>query len=105
MGTSFLFVCNNCGYEKQSSGKLDRGFEAVVKPYICYDCKELEDILVGHVGQIFEPDNIPDELDPSEFYTCSCGSKNIIEWDTKKRPCPKCGTKMNKSNSEIIMWD
>lgn len=105
MGSTFLFTCKKCGYQKESSGKLDYGFTSVVKPYICKRCNELVDVLVGYKAEIFEPNKIPDEFGKSDFYTCKCGSKGITEWDTVKQPCPKCGNKMDRSDSFKILWD
>ena len=126
MGSSHIFKCNKCGYEKESSGALDWGFRAVVEPHICNDCNELTDVIVGDSNygpdtvdmfdlpqkeyikkKKLDKDNLPDELENKEdFYKCwECGSKNLTVWDTRKKPCPKCGGRMKNTHTIVTMWD
>ena len=113
MGTSYTFNCNKCNYSVQTSGKHDVGMHAVTDTYVCNSCKEIVDVLVGLHGETFLKEKIhllklqDDFLDESEFYSCpECGLVDIIEWDKKKKPCPKCGGKMKiDKNGEIILWD
>ena len=51
MGTAYLFKCTNCDYSTESSGKKDWGMCGTVRPYICNDCKELTDVLIGKFGE------------------------------------------------------
>jgi len=103
MGSSYTFTCTNCGYQAESSGKLDSGMMAVVEPYICNNCNELTDVLVGEFGYKIDKSDLAD--DKKDYYLCSnCSSQNITLWDTKLKPCPKCGGKMKKGQ-EVIMWD
>jgi len=105
MGQSYTFKCYKCAYYKESSGKLDCGFLAVVEPYICNDCHELTDVLVGEHGEKFPIQTLTKEK-LKEFYNCGeCKSKNIAIWDTRKKPCPKCGSRMKKDPKTILLWD
>ena len=47
MGTRYTFKCNKCGYDVESTGDLDYGFHAVLRPYICNDCNIVTDAIVG----------------------------------------------------------
>lgn len=98
MGTAFLYQCSSCGYQTESSGKLDFGMVGVVEPFICSDCKELVDILICSIEEI-------QNQNPKTLLCSNCKSKNIIKWKTLNRPCPKCGGKMNKSGDLVIHWD
>ena len=43
-----------------------------------------------------------------DFHKCpECSSDtNLVKWNNRKRPCPKCNGKMEKdSNGEMILWD
>lgn len=76
---------------------------AVVEPYICNNCKELTDVLVGEYGHKIKKSDLTD--DKKDYYLCSnCYSENITIWNIKKRPCPKCGNNMRKGQ-EAILWD
>ena len=52
MGTYFKYHCNKCEYETYSSGKFDYGLFAVVKPFICDNCKDVFDVQIGEEGQV-----------------------------------------------------
>lgn len=105
MGQTFIYKCSNCGYEVETSGKKDFGMRSVVKPYICNDCKVITDVLIGEFGEEFSKDKKPDGY--SDFYKCTeCGGENISVWNTTKKPCPKCGSKMKTDpDSPIMLWD
>jgi transcription initiation factor IIE alpha subunit len=111
MGTNFMFKCKNCGYQVMSSGGLDYGMVAVVQTYRCKSCKEIVDVCVGEYSQTYtreEAKNKNKDETNLDFYVCpECMSgKSLVKWNKRKRPCPKCGEKLEKSvNSEIIMWD
>ena len=103
MGTKYIFRCHKCGYEVKSFGKLDHGRMAVVEPYICNDCNELTDVLVGEFSHKFANNDLPD--DGNDYYSCSnCKSENITIWNIKKKPCPKCNHKMKRGHS-IVDWN
>lgn len=113
MGTSFTFRCNKCTYSVLTSGKHDVGMLAVTDTYICSSCNEIVDVLVGLRGETFLKEEIQDktievdDINDFEFYSCpKCNSKDIIEWDRKRKPCPKCNGKMKKDkNDEMFLWD
>lgn len=103
MGSSYTFTCTNCGYQEESSGKLDSGMMSVVEPHICNDCNEITDVLVEEYGHKIDKSDLANKK--KDYYLCStCSSENIILWDTKLKPCPKCETKMKKGQ-EAFMWD
>ena len=47
------------------------------------------------------------EYKQGDFYKCTnCGGTNITIWDTKLKPCPKCGGEMKKDTLRgMILWD
>jgi DNA-directed RNA polymerase subunit RPC12/RpoP len=105
MGTSYIFKCNKCDYEVRSSGKLDRGKMAVVKPYICSVCKEVFDVLVGKHGQVILEESLNDEQ-KEEFYKCpECNGRQLTEWNPRYHKCPKCTGRMLKDDIDIELWD
>jgi hypothetical protein len=105
VGTSYLFRCNHCGYAVESSGQLDFGMLAVVEPYICSDCKELTDVLVGVRGEVFPFDKLSAKQ-KRELYRCDkCKSRKIEKWDAQKQSCPKCGKRMKKDDTPTMSWD
>lgn len=105
MGQIYRYKCTNCNYEVETSGKKDFGMIAVVRPYICNDCKIITDVLIGETGKVFNKGKLTN--DQKDFYKCSnCKGENIIVWNNKKKPCPKCGNKMKKDPKKpMIMWD
>jgi len=107
MGSIGRYKCNKCGYQVDTTCGLDYGLFAVVDTYVCQNCNEISDIMVGSTGMVIPPEEISKE-DEKEFmyYTCECGSKNIVKWDVKKRPCPKCDKgKMIKDKDFLVLWD
>jgi hypothetical protein len=113
MGTIYTYRCNKCNYSVQTSGKLDYGMLAVTNTYICNSCKQIVDVLVGLRGETFHKEEIKikkennDEIYDFKFYSCpSCDFDDITEWDTKRKPCPKCDGQMRKGkNDEMLLWD
>ena len=112
MGTSFTFKCNKCSYEVMTSGKHDFGMLAVTDTYICKTCNEIVDVCVGEYGKTYTKEEIVLKTIKSEneldFHKCpECSSDtNLVKWNNRKRPCPKCNGKMEKdSNGEMILWD
>ncbi len=78
---------------------------SVVETYICQDCKELTDALIGERGKIFNRKHLTVKQ-KKDFYCCGrCGSSNIKIWNPEERPCPKCGAKLSKPDMPDIMWD
>ncbi len=112
MGTCFTYKCNKCGYEVLTSGKLDSGMLAVVDTYICKSCNNIVDVTIGECGKTYTKEEIALKKIKSEngldFYQCpECNSvTNLVKWNKRARPCPKCEGKMLKdSNGEMILWD
>ncbi len=117
MGTRYTFKCNKCGYDVESTGDLDYGFHAVLRPYICNDCNIVTDAIVGIQGMEYPKewienprgDEVPEFVleEKDDFYTCEeCNGKNLTIWNPKWRKCPKCSgrMKLNKSGM-VICWD
>jgi len=111
LGSLYTFKCNSCDYEVESVGKQDRGFTAVLKPYICNDCKEVCDVLIGDINGVI-PEDMLDKLllsnfELDDFYNCSnCKSKNLTEWNSENYNCPKCdGTMAKDKNKPVLLWD
>ena len=118
-----MVIYYKCDYDVMSSGGLDWGMRAVVRPYICNDCNIVTDVLVGLHGKEYprelleHPDSneIPgfarlEDEEKQEFYTCTeCKGKNIILWNPRWRRCPKCGGRMLRDESKgpegILCWD
>ena len=106
MGQWYLFKCTKCDYRVESSGELDYGMQAVVRPFICNDCKEVVDVTVGEYGQVLDKNN-PPEFDSEDFYICPiCKGENLTVWYPRYRKCPKCGGWMKRDNDKpIVLWD
>lgn len=112
MGQKFSYKCDKCGYSVITSAGHDVGMLAVTDTYICNLCKKIVDVTVGVYGETFLNEEISlkklNKKYDIEFYTCpECGSKtDLIEWDIRKKPCPKCDGKMRKDKEESeILWD
>ena len=110
MGSLYTYKCDSCDYTVVSSGKLDYGFMGVLKPYICTDCNEVCDVLVGDMGGVIPEDLLNDIplVNPKEdFYSCpECNGKNLTVWNPHHRKCPKCNGRMKLDKSAgIMMWD
>ncbi len=106
MGHSFNYKCSKCGYSARSCGGLDYGMNAVLETYICVDCNELVDVLVGECG-IKYPEETLKPKQKKEFYLCEeCRGKNILKWDIRKKPCPKCKGRMKiDPHAATVLWD
>ena len=65
MGQWHTFVCPNCNYEKECSSGLDRGFYAEVKPMVCKECNELNNVAIGE----FDDKNNHTNQDSSRIFT------------------------------------
>ena len=105
MGQHTTYKCTNCSYSTLIAGRRDVTMTAVTDTFICRNCKELVDIVVGEFGQLS-----PIEIDKKNpGYTCpNCGSgSHLKKWKPHKRPCPKCGTgKMEiDENGSVVMTD
>jgi len=118
MGSFYTFKCNKCDYDVESTGNLDYGMIAVLRPYICNDCNIVTDVLVGGEGREYpkelienpEGNYIPEFvlLEKDEYYTCrKCNGENLTIWNPKWRKCPKCGGRMliDKDAYHHKLWD
>ena len=112
MGTKYILKCSSCDYTVLTTAGTDYGMLTVVDTYSCMSCRSIVDVCVGENGQTFTKEEISLHKDKSaidiEFFVCpDCGSgEHLVKWSNRKRPCPKCGEKMEKDlQSEILMWD
>ena len=84
---------------------------AVTDTYICTECKEIVDVLVGQYGEIYIPDPPTGEVsenNDSDYNKCpECETgKHLVEWNTRKKPCPRCDGRMKVDpNGPVILWD
>lgn len=106
MGDTYLFQCTKCDYKVESSGELDWGMLAVVRPFICKYCKEVVDVTVGECGQVFKSTKDFSALGDS-FNKCPiCKGANLSVWYPRYRKCPKCGGWMKRNKGGLIeLWD
>ncbi len=106
MGTVFKYDCTKCSYTVQSPGELSYGYLAVIRPFICKDCKEVVDVTVGYTGEIL-PIEMMDEHQKESAHCCpECLGTNITVWYPRYRKCPKCGGYMKRDkNAPPILWD
>jgi hypothetical protein len=95
-----------------TSGKLDFGMFAVVDTCICRACKAIVDVSIGEMGKVYTKKELAAKLkrsgSDSDFYTCpKCGSdKDLVKWNKRTRPCPKCDGKMIKDkHGPFALWD
>jgi DNA-directed RNA polymerase subunit RPC12/RpoP len=102
MGRRYSFKCSSCKYEVVTSGGFGGGKIVATKTFVCSDCKILEDIIVKKFRN-FDDSPVVDSI----IIKChECGGQNLTEWDTEKKPCPKCGKKMKiNPNGIVISWD
>ena len=97
MGQWYLFKCPSCNYETECSAGPDRGMFAAVEPMICFDCKEVHNVVTG------EFDRQGNYKDYEKFKCHSCKGSSLKGW--KNNECPKCNSKMNHSHKKAILWD
>jgi len=112
MGTRSVYQCNKCDYRVETSGGFDYGMRLATDAYLCSKCKEIVAVSVGVYGEKLSPEECVVKQAEMEFnmdfYKCpECGSgDHLILWDTKKKPCPKCGGRLKKDRSQsILLWD
>lgn len=107
MGYKQSLTCPICNYETFTSGGPDRGFRTWTNTYVCSDCKTINDLVIekGEFGLtrdgVRKPDRIKDDQKCDE-----CGGTHFELWDSKKKPCPKCGTGLKPDPNGMTMnWD
>lgn len=107
MGFKQSFICPICNYETFTSGGPDRGFRTWTNTYVCLDCKTINDLVIikGEFRLLDEGGSLPDRIRDDE--NCNeCGGRNFEIWDSEKKECPKCGTKMKPDPNGMTMnWD
>ncbi len=99
MGHKREMICTECSYRVVTSGGPDMGFFIKTDTFICRDCHELTDVTIS---------NNRGRPDPGESnIKCGrCSGSNIIKWDHRKKPCPKCGGKMKVNpEGQSYLWD
>ena len=101
MGTTYLFQCNDCGYEAELSGGRDCGFIAVVHTMTCHNCNELVDVVIGAYGKEGKTEDT--EINKALGLCPKCKGSDVSQWDENKS-CPKCDGKMIRGK-EVALWD
>jgi hypothetical protein len=101
MGTWHEFRCEGCNYHTTVSGKRDVGMVAVTNTVICRECSEVVDVLVGAYGKD-GPTGDPG-MDRDLHRCPNCHGRDTDPWP-KKRPCPKCGKRM-EDTGDFTLWD
>jgi len=100
MGKKVTYQCEKCDYSAHISGGRDVGMMVKTNTFVCAICNELVDVVTE-----FWTDETPDESIIGKCPKCN-SSENLEEWNSKKRPCPKCDGTMKKSPKKgITMWD
>jgi len=100
MGKRYTFKCNICEYEVMTAGGHDFGMCTVYETYTCRGCKEIVDVCVGELGNIYTIGEALRKKQNSEtdlnFYACpKCGSEtDLVKWNDFNRLCPKCDGQM-----------
>ena len=99
MGTKRTYICNKCDYSVLTSGGADAGMRVKIDTFICTHCKEVVDVIIDYTTKF--KSEIP------LFDKCpKCGSKDqLVLWDNRIRPCPKCDGVMEDSKEGYILWD
>ena len=119
VGQSFLFRCDDCGYEADVCGGPDAGMTVSVRTMACRSCLELVDV-VTQVHSVAGRDA------PMRLHVCPvCDSVDLAPWGQvesyedpeggftrRKEPepgeswgeCPKCAGPM-RATSGITLWD
>ena len=111
MGYIYRFICDSCNYSCDSAGKKNVGINTVTKPYVCNDCNEVCDVIVGELGVVIPKHMINSKFSEKnhykDYYRCfECNGKNLTKWKSNNYKCPKCDTKMHKDeNFPIINSD
>lgn len=93
MGSAFKFTCSQCGYEAEISGGADCGIEAATETMVCNACRALVDVLVASKNREIDHPHCPE-----------CHSGNVVKWDARRRPCPRCSGLMNQGDIAMF-WD
>jgi hypothetical protein len=97
MGACFDYRCSNpsCGYEATVSGGRDMGFCGEVQTMVCLDCKELMNVLTAPAPH----------LKPVKPKCDECGGRKLELFVEGKTPCPKCGSRLDKDEDSMKLWD
>ena len=105
MGTSFEFRCPACGYEASVSGGADYGMACATQTVLCRACEEVLDVVThGHDLGNWPPKDTRNLVSTAAPLRCPEGeSHEVVKW-SRRRPCPKCGERMEKGE-EFILWD
>jgi acetyl-CoA carboxylase beta subunit len=73
---------------------------AKTNTYLCLHCKEVVDVVTEHLTVVKTGESAVGKCPRCK------SSEHITEWDTKKRPCPRCDGKMEYALTQrITLWD
>lgn len=101
MGTKSILFCPSCRYEVLTSGGPNRGFFFYTNTYVCTTCRTLRDLEVtpARLVEIEPVDGKPTYRKQtgkriSGQHCPSCNGTTFKRWNSRKKPCPVCGAKM-----------
>ena len=103
MAERHRYTCPSCGYEAYVAGGESRVMRAKMQTFQCNDCETIMDIATEVVDPNSEDGAWPDFIPADDIKCFHCGSHNIRVWDGKA--CPKCGSRMRKSEEGVMMVD
>jgi len=98
MGECFKFSCPVCGYAAEVSGGRDSGEGHCTQTILCFDCKELMDVVAAVLSGFEKPGmELTGESEENLLLVrikCQRGSNhNWREWNAPD-VCPRCGNSM-----------
>lgn len=99
MGRRHDWICGDCSYSVVTSAGRDRGFFAMTETFVCLDCKEIVDGIIGE-----QPTRMG-KVEAKEPHCPKCEGNNLIVWDLSKKPCPKCGHELKLGKTRMEFWD
>jgi len=101
MGTTYLFVCDQCKYHSKVSGGEDCGFLVKTKTMVCNDCKTLVDVSTEFHAHVKKKERFTHDI---PIGNCpKCQGSNVSEW-CNPGPCPKCAGMMVRKEA-VANWD
>ena len=97
MATIYTFLCEGCNYTAEVAGESSALFAGQTETMICKDCKSLYDAVKGFT---FNEDG-----EEGFYYSAceECDSENNKRWNYSKKPCPRCGEKMEIDPYAVVV--
>jgi hypothetical protein len=110
LGEHFTFRCSQCGYSAEISGGSDAGYSFCTQTILCFECKELMDIVTAVVrGEQQAGMEITGEIADSPLLNVrmKCEKDSSHHWREWNSPdvCPRCNNPMSHDPNLITLWD